>query len=112
MIIFLIVFALLLPLSARAEEISEGARQFLAKQSSAQEKTWNHFGVIVTQQDVSIKEAHDTCAMHPNDPLFWQEPCETVERQYWGSGSKAKFDEVERRDAQSQVDAVRSVIGK
>lgn len=80
--------------------------------ASAQEQTWNHFGIVVTQQDVIEKEAHDTCDMHLKDPRFWPDPCTEAERHYWGSGSKAKFDEIEKRDAQSQVDAVRGAISK
>ena len=96
----------------------------IASSAQAGEQTWNHFGVVVTQSDVSRKEAHDICEMHPVQTrvvdghpssvpsLFWPEPCETAERQYQESGAKAKFDEIERRDMQSQVDAVKGALAK
>ena len=96
----------------------------IASSAQAEEQTWNHFGVVVTQRDVTLKEAHDTCEMHPVQTrvvdghpssvpsLFWPEPCETAEQQYRDSGAKARFDEIERRDAQSQVDAVKGALAK
>jgi hypothetical protein len=130
----LVVLALLLPLSAQAEEISEGARQFLAKQpptlAPGNGAVSTAYGVSVTQQDIDLHMAVGTCdlkkgdATHPPDLSFWPElavgapanpspgPCTTAHQMYEQSGAKAKYDRSDANLRSEQYQAMMKAIGK
>jgi hypothetical protein len=123
---------LALPLSA--EEMSEGARQFLAQQpptlSQGSGAVSTAYGVSVTQQDIDLHMAVGTCdlkkgdATHPPDLSFWPElavgapanpppgPCTTAHQMYEQSGAKAKYDRSDANLRSDQYQAVMKATGK
>jgi hypothetical protein len=132
---FLIILALLLPLSARAEELSEGAKQFLAKQPPALVRgdgvvSEANGGVPVTQSDMDLRAAIGVCdgrkgdATHPPDPSFWPEltpnapanqppgPCTKIHQMYEQSGAKAKYDRSDANLRTEQFGAIMKAVGK
>jgi hypothetical protein len=133
--VFPIILALFLPLLAQADEISEGARQFLAQQpptlapgNGAVSAAYG--GVSVTQQDIDLHMAVGTCdlkkgdATHPPDLSFWPElavgapanpppgPCTTAHQMYEQSGAKAKYDRSDANLRSDQYQAMMKAIGK
>ena len=89
-------------------------------------QTWNHFGVIVTQSDVAIKEMYGLCMLHPpvmkQDPIagkqvivengdWWPNPCNEVQAKFRDSGAQAKWEEIEKRDKANQLDMVKRGLG-
>jgi hypothetical protein len=134
MIRIIIILALLLPITAQAEELSEGARQFLAKQPPTLEAgsgaVSTAYGVSVTQQDIDLHMAVGTCdlrkgdATHTPDLSFWPElavgapanpppgPCTTIHQMYEQSGAKAKYDRSDANLRSDQYQAVMKAAGK
>jgi hypothetical protein len=125
----LIILALLLPLPAQAEEISEGARQQLLQQPHALVRgdgaVSEAYGVPVTQSDMDLHGAVGVCelrkgdATHPPDLSFWPElapgspanqppgPCAKIIQMYEQSGAKTKYD---RSDANHRTDQYLTIM--
>jgi hypothetical protein len=135
MIRFFIVSAMfLLPLLAQAEEISEGARQFLAKQPPAlvrgDDAVSDAYGVPVTQSDMDLYGAVGICAAkkgddrNPPDLSFWPElaqgspanqppgPCTKINQMYEQSGAKAKYERAFANKRTEQFTAIMKTLGK
>jgi hypothetical protein len=134
MLKWLIILALFLPLSARAEEISEGARQFLAHQPKALARgdgaVSTAYGVSVTQDDIDLRGYVDICNVrkgdvtHSPDLSFWPElapsappnqppgPCARINQKYEQSGAKAKFLQSDANLRSDQYLAIMKAAGK
>jgi hypothetical protein len=134
MIRFLMALALLLPSLAQAEEISEGARQFLAQQpptlAPGSGAVSTAYGVSVTQNDIDLRAMVDICnvrkgdATHPPDLSFWPElganappnqppgPCATINQKYEQSGAKAKYSRSDANLRSDQYQAIMKAVGK
>jgi hypothetical protein len=131
----LIILALLLPPLAQAQEISEGARQFLAKQPHELVRgdgvaSEANGGVPVTQQDMDLHGAVGICATkkgddrNPPDVSFWPElakgapanqppgPCTIINQKYEQSGAKAKYDRSDANLRTEQFNAIMKATGK
>jgi hypothetical protein len=130
----LVILALLLPPLAQAEEISEGARQFLAKQphelARGDGSIADAYGVPVTQQDMDLYGAVGICTVkkgddrNPPDVSFWPElaqgapanqppgPCAIINQKYEQSGAKAKYDRASIIRRTEQFNAVMKAAGK
>jgi hypothetical protein len=123
-----------LPLSVQADEISEGARQFLAKQpptlAQGNGAVSTAYGVSVTQDDIDLHRDVGICdlrkgdATHPPDLSFWPElavgapanpppgPCTRLHQVYEQSGAKAKYDRSDVNLRSDQYQAVMKTLGK